>query len=761
VSPSDLGFLIADIINDLALLPLQYLWLFGKDSPYVGSRWDGERFALAFPNMEHLRICGYYFTFEDLKFIAMHMPRLGQLSARVQLNAEWPSKDKLSSLMPIPSPSQLYFHLQLEISHIIQGVETVIDTGDRLPEEVERLALGLHILWPKGVINTVLEGLYKASEHHAMGADPHLRKRLPDDLPADEDIQDRARPPGKTLLAFNELSAEPTFHSSSYHCIMVRVFRIPELLSLVCEQARRSDLVRLLTTSRLFFNCAVPVVWRVLPESAPMILMRLLPGADIYLENHLDAALVESMQPLDGQSLTRFNFYAPHIKQVARHQRNRQADVIWDGLLRLVDTRPILPQLKVLKFSLSMSRFITQGPIGYISAHLCPTLVEIDLTRKADADMGPQNLCDLVSTIALQCPRIRSLKLNNIVLFDLPFNTDGMASSLIRLHDLRVLGLGPIALDPKVMIALGALPRLEALIFYDTYYIPKLEGPLKPNNSLPGSFPSLRHFGIKTGFYPERVTRVWHLSALVRGLTSVSVCIASPMTHAELCGFVRVICQCSPLITAFSLDCNGPSRYLRLLVADTIDDLALLPLRYLWLWTKDIEFPYVSSRWDGERFALAFPKMKHLRIRGFYLTFNDIKFIAMHMPQLRQLSVKVQLNGEWPSKDDLSSLVLIPSPSQLYFRLQFASSHIEGIETVIDTGDRLPEAIERIALVLHALWPKGVICEPQRQLDEDGKPSYTSQINTALRALYEASGSNAMGVNPHPRKRVPKWFGWV
>ncbi|CAE7170972.1 unnamed protein product [Rhizoctonia solani] len=274
-----------------------------------------------------------------------------------------------------------------------------------------------------------------------------------------------------------------------------------------------------------------------------------------------------------------------------------------------------------------------------------------------------------------------------------------LANSLAQLHDLRVLGLGPMVLDLKMMTILSSLPHLESLIFYDTYHSRKLEELLKSvNGPLLGSFSTLQHFGIKSSFNPERAARVWNIT--------------------------------------------------------------LLPLQYLWLFGKD--YPYVGSRWDGERFALAFPKMEHLRICGYYFTFEDLKFIAMHMPRLGQLSARVQLNAGWPSKDELSSLVFIPSPSQLYFRLQLASSHtIQGVETVMDTGDRLLDEIERLALALHALWPKGVICEPQRRLDEDGKPSYTSQINTALRALYEVSGDNAMGVNPRPRKHVPRWFGWI
>ncbi|CAE7170960.1 unnamed protein product [Rhizoctonia solani] len=536
---------------------------------------------------------------------------------------------------------------------------------------------------------------------------------------------------------------------------MAKVFEIPELLSLICKQAWRSDLARLLTTSRLFFECALPVIWESPPESAPIILMRLLPDADLYLENPLDTTFAAGLQPLDAQSLARFNFYAPYIKQVARHQRNRQADVVWDRLLRLVDTRPILPQLEVLKFSLSMTKFSLQDPVQFVSVYLCPTLVEIDLTRKPDSIIEPQDLSDLVSSIALHCPHIRSLKLNNITTFLRSFNTSELATSLAQLHDLRVLGLGPIALVPRMTTALSSLPHLESLILNETYHSPNSEDLLKPLDCiLPSGFPALQHFGIKPSFDFERAARVWNLSALAQNLTSVSVRIDVEITRIDFRSFVRAICQRSPLITALALDFSDSPNYLGFLVADIIDDLALLPLQYLWLCGRDRGI----THWDSEKFALAFPKMERLRIRGYYLTFKDLKFIAMHMPRLRQLSVRVRLNTEWPSKDELSSFALTPSQSRLYFHLQLDKLHpIRGPRMVMEA---LPnEEVEMLALGLHILWPKGVICEPQQRSDKGGKPSYTDQINTALRGLGKFSEHDAMEVDSHPRKRLPEWFG--
>ncbi|CAE6430042.1 unnamed protein product [Rhizoctonia solani] len=131
---------------------------------------------------------------------------------------------------------------------------------------------------------------------------------------------------------------------------MVRHLDIPEILCLICERAQRSDLARLLTTSSLFFDCAVPFVWKNLPKSASVILMNLLPNVDKYLNTNLNATLVadlcDNLQPLDAQFLVRFNLYAPHVKRLVRHYRNKQLNVVWDRLFKLVDARPIMPNLE-------------------------------------------------------------------------------------------------------------------------------------------------------------------------------------------------------------------------------------------------------------------------------------------------------------------------------------------------------------------------------------------------------------------------------
>ncbi|KDN38483.1 hypothetical protein RSAG8_09468, partial [Rhizoctonia solani AG-8 WAC10335] len=115
----------------------------------------------------------------------------------------------------------------------------------------------------------------------------------------------------------------------------------------------------------------------------------------------------------------------------------------------------------------------------------------------------------------------------------------------------------------------------------------------------------------------------------------------------------------------------------------------------------------------------------------------------------------------WPSKDELSSLALTPSPSQLYFHLQLVNL-VPDLEDITEKRDGLPkEKVDAMAMALRALWPKGVICRTCRRPDKDGKPSYTDEINTVLvrlRAVDEHNGQTEVIPLKH-RKRVPQWFG--
>ncbi|CAE6492059.1 unnamed protein product, partial [Rhizoctonia solani] len=503
---------------------------------------------------------------------------------------------------------------------------------------------------------------------------------------------------------------------------MAQVFEVPEVLCLICEQVQWSELVQLLTVSRLFFDCAVPLVWSSLPGSAPTILMKLLPDGGRYLNTSLSSTLVASqidnLNPLDIQALVRFNRYAPYVKQLVRYYQNKQSNVIWDRLLKLIDARPILPNLQVLKVSLGAT---IRDPVAYISAYLSPHIVEIAHVRDAYSFIEPQSLCNLVSCIAQKCPRIRSLRLTNaathMYIVMKPAHTSELANSLSQLRNLRVFGLGRVVLDPKVLKALGALPYLESLTLNEAPgnwgpgEVPKPTGTSLSHNS----FPALRHIGINARFRPEPAIRAWDVTALVGRLTSVSVRIDTPLTQVQANGFIRAVCHSSPFVTALCLDCTDSPSYVMLLSLDIIAHLAKLPLQRLWLSGKESYF--TDTHRDKEQFVVSFPRMEYLRIKGYYFTLKDLGSFAKHMPRLQQLSVRFEIDTSCPTIGQPSLLALAPSSSQLYLHFRIFRS-VEGRRYMAALPRGNSQDVEAIAAWLYALWPNGVICETDRRPDE-------------------------------------------
>ncbi|KAJ1305791.1 hypothetical protein OPQ81_010521 [Rhizoctonia solani] len=547
---------------------------------------------------------------------------------------------------------------------------------------------------------------------------------------------------------------------------MAQPFDIAEILCLICEQAQRSDLARLLTTSRLFFDCAAPIVWSILPRSAPVILMRLLPDGDTHLEYRLKHKFIRKHRPVDAQSLTRFNLYAPYVKQLAEGLGSHRR---WKKLFKLVDTRPILPNLKVFKVSISSWN---PDPAPYIAACLTPTLVEINYSLDVISFMEPQHFSNFVSNIAQQCPNIRSLKLGyatrRIIIG--PIHAAELANSLGQLYNLRALELGLIAFDAKVLTALSSLPNLESLIISEapnTYPLPMDPVPedqwKRVDIFLPhDSFPNLQHLGIDPCFDLGILIRMWNIASFVQNLTSVSVRMGAykSVTELQFRSFIRSICQNSPFISTLFLSFPCWSEELPLLSPEIMDNLAQLPLQHL-RFQKDDNYPLTTPRCDSERFALTFSRIEYLRILGYCFTFKDLIFIAKHMHQLHQLWLKVEIDKDWPSRDELSSLTLTPSPRRLYFELKIAHT-TPGDERLTLILYGLPiEKVEAIALGLHKLWPKGVTCGTNLRPDRDGRLRCTDAINAALRRLREVDGHGDWEeVVPlkHLRKSVLPWL---
>ncbi|CAE6422550.1 unnamed protein product [Rhizoctonia solani] len=515
---------------------------------------------------------------------------------------------------------------------------------------------------------------------------------------------------------------------------MVNPFEIPEILYLICQHVQRSDLARLMTTSGRFFGCALPFVWNSLPENAPLILAKLFPFGSFLPTKKLNGKTAKAL-PLDTQSLLRFNIYAPHVKRLAlvRFRHDDEGNAIWDRILELVNSRPILPNLEVLDVYVFVYRAEDLDPVSYIEAYLSPTLVEVNNVRDTQSFVKPQILYQLVSTIVQEYPRISSLRLGDATGCSDP-DPGQLANCLSQLQDIRVLGLGPVALNPAVLTVISALPNLETLELDqegDPSIVFNSAETMDAVLKLPyESFPVLHRLVIYIRDKFELVDMIWSIPALLRRLTSISVRVYKPVQYSQICDFVRVIHQNSPSISDLEFNFRHSWCFRSLLKTDLFVHLSEFPLRRLYIWLVQQDD---YQRFSGQQLVLAFPQMEDLEISGRDYTFEELAYIAENMPGLQHLSVSIQLSTDWPSMHKRPSPSFTPSPSQLYFRFP-NSATIRYFSSSKDS-----QVAEKIAIGLHSLWPNRVTCTNEQGSDKDSR-IFVDKVNAMLMYLRGVEG---------------------
>ncbi|KDN38480.1 hypothetical protein RSAG8_09465, partial [Rhizoctonia solani AG-8 WAC10335] len=212
-----------------------------------------------------------------------------------------------------------------------------------------------------------------------------------------------------------------------------------------------------------------------------------------------------------------------------------------------------------------------------------------------------------------------------------------LANALDQLYHLRILRLGYVALEPEVLIALSSLSSLKSLTLEEAggFMVTPPEVSI-PNNS----FPSLQHLGMNPISIHGGSTRVWSMPAFVRRLTSVSVCMDMKAGQVDICEFVRVVFQCSPLVKELSLECPNSTTSLALLPPELISILVQLPLQRLCLMIK-VKAYHNRSLLDSEQFTPSFATLECLQIHGYNFTFKDLFTSSLRSISIRSMFISL------------------------------------------------------------------------------------------------------------------------
>jgi hypothetical protein len=305
----------------------------------------------------------------------------------------------------------------------------------------------------------------------------------------------------------------------------MQVFSIPELAHLICKSARKSDNVSLLRVSRQLFHDIRPFVWESTDAIATLALM--IPGTNIVVHDEdLMPFTVSSYDPsckylfsdvdttskvmhLPGSlDLSRFNLYAPYIKQL-EIPYTLQIDKYdnWEDFLACTRSIDLLPNLETLHmvFSHPWTECIATDLINWATAFLSTSLLGLsvhpDLLRPMFASLwmnSPRsthfgayvdlNLTHkLLRHVSPKCPQLNSLTLmpgnvttkttteawrgwhstSQVLLTNVSFTTPSSLpethSNILRFRSLRTLTTTPFILEAQTFMALSQLPRLQSL----------------------------------------------------------------------------------------------------------------------------------------------------------------------------------------------------------------------------------------------------------------------------------------------------------
>ncbi|KAG9101806.1 hypothetical protein FRC06_002591 [Ceratobasidium sp. 370] len=463
-------------------------------------------------------------------------------------------------------------------------------------------------------------------------------------------------------------------------------FATYDIIALICANAKYSDLAGFLTVSRGFFRCAAPHIWRQLPNAQPLL--------DLVLNEDRGAKkTTESADlPEDKSRLSRFEFYAPFVKELFLHSAFKKKPN-WHSLSNAVSHRPLLPNLSRLILDVpseqkySSYTFGSTEDLACLNAFICPSLVDIRLPSGFSLWLFPDAASGLLKNVVDTAPELKVLHI--CIHIDMG-NVDAAFRNIARFRNLRALKCTSVMIDGEKLRSLGTLPQLESLqiVSAEDVGLSDDEDRVPPGDwMLPAqSFPMLRHLSVYE-LPDSMVAQLWRLTSLVRSLVSVGVKFQSESSSSEI---IRTICRCSPEMQELSLDLSDLDD--QVVPATVVEHIRKLPLQRLRMLGTDIDelAPLLSSMTN----------LEYLEVDDYTsLTIEDLISIAKYMPKLRFLS-STCLDPDWlweVESWDVEPHLVTQSPSTLCLVAEFHLSERFVDWNLIKKNSTMEEFLDAIA----------------------------------------------------------------
>ncbi|CAE6411531.1 unnamed protein product [Rhizoctonia solani] len=265
----------------------------------------------------------------------------------------------------------------------------------------------------------------------------------------------------------------------------LKVFSISELTQLICSRTRKCDNVNLMRVCHQLFNNMLPLVWQTIDEANPLV--SLIPGGGIVTYDS-DLSPYVVMQLPDSLELSRFNIYAPHVKQLTPAVFHVDRHDGWEAFLSCTRSIDLLPNLITLDIPAPDSPWNRKGEIdansmNWITVFLSASLRNLTLIPELIYSIPPSlplslpSFTQLMDSLPQKCPNLCSFSIfsGNVMgrshrLHSSPARrvrfwgaVPETYSGFLQLSNLCSLTISSAALGAGAFHSLSSLPKLRSL----------------------------------------------------------------------------------------------------------------------------------------------------------------------------------------------------------------------------------------------------------------------------------------------------------
>lgn len=284
---------------------------------------------------------------------------------------------------------------------------------------------------------------------------------------------------------------------------------------------------------------------------------------------------------------------------------------------------------------------------------LSPSLLKFSLTVEPSGNESSYlveskrlrpRLAGLLRSLPQQCPNLEEIHIptiRNSYSLQAAAHYD-LYESLASLPHLRIVSGSEMLLEPQNLTLLGALPYLESLAIHSRNHPVATLTPDWPMDY----FAALRRLQLHD-LRLEAIFSILKIRTLVHQLTSLDIQGYPDLTDQRPSYLFYDICTQCMHITTLSISFSAFVTYKFKLSSQELNLLRQLPLQSICL--QDVRLGSEITHLD---FILAVPEARILRLPSQPVILQDLRFYAMHLPNLEILCLRLAVDPKSPQREE-------------------------------------------------------------------------------------------------------------